>query len=249
MIQLKNEKEIQKIREAGELLRELFLDLDSKIQEGMSTFEVDKIAHDFMKKNHATGPCLGYYGYPAVSCVSVNDTVIHGIPSKKIILKPGDLVSVDIVLEKDGFVADSTHTYEIGKVSDDVHALNIRTREALYRGIEAAGMKGARIQDVSAAVENYIKQFGYGIVREYCGHGVGFEMHEDPSVFNYTSPRNPNPKLREGMVFAIEPMICMKSHRIKDMKDGWTVKTVDGAVACHWEHTVALTANGIEIIT
>ncbi len=249
MIELKSAEEIRKIRESGALLKELFDMLDETIKEGMSTYDVDREAHEFMKRHHVTGPCLGYYGYPAVSCVSVNDTVIHGIPSKKIILKDGDLVSVDICLEKDGFISDSTHTYEIGTVSSAVHDLNVRTREALYRGIEAAGTANARVQDIAHAIESYIKQFGYGIVREYCGHGVGFEMHEDPLIFNYVSISNPNPKLRKGMVFAIEPMICMGSHRIKDLKDGWTVKTVDGSVACHWEHTVAITDNGVEILT
>ena len=250
MIELKNAEEIQKIRESGVVLKALFEMLGENIQAGMSTYDVDKLAHDFMKKNNVTGPCLGYYGYPCVTCISVNDTVIHGIPSKKIILKDGDLVSVDITLDKDGFTTDSTHTYEIGQVSKEVHDLNVRTREALYRGIEAAGKKGARVQDIAAAIENYIKPFGYGIVRDYCGHGVGFSIHEDPLIFNYVSHKNPNPKLREGMVIAIEPMITMGGDwRVRDMKDGWTVKTNDGSCACHWEHTVAITADGAEIMT
>lgn len=249
VIQLKNRHEIEMIRSSGQLLHELFDELDEKISSGMSTYDVDKVCHDFIKRHHAGAPCLGYCGYPAATCVSVNDTVIHGIPSKKIILKDGDIVSVDITLDKDGYVSDSTHTYEIGKVSDDVHKLNMATNKALYLAIEAAGKPGARVHDIAAAVEGYIKPFGYGIVRDYCGHGVGFEIHEDPLVYNYVSLRNPNPKLREGMVIAIEPMINMGTYKIITLDDGWTVKTADGKPACHWEHTVAITENGAEIMT
>ena len=188
-------------------------------------------------------------GYPNATCISVNDTVIHGIPSKKIILKDGDIVSVDITLDLNGFVSDSTHTYEIGTVSKEVHQLNVVTEKALYNAIDAAGKKGARLHDIAAAVEDTCKPYGYGIVRDYCGHGVGFSIHEDPPVFNYISLRNPNFKLREGLVIAIEPMINMGSWKIRDLDDGWTVKTLDGSIACHWEHTVAITENGVEIMT
>ena len=226
MIQLKNEKEIEGIRESGKYLKELFVELSGRIMAGMSTFEVDKIAFEYMKKHKCGAPCLGYYDYPAATCVSVNDTVIHG-----------------------GFISDSTHTYEIGNVSEDVHLLNVRTEKALYIGIEKAGESGARLHDIAHAIESYINQFGYGIVREYCGHGVGFEMHEDPLIYNYVSPQNTNSKLKKGMVFCIEPMINMGTHKIKELDDGWTVKTADGKPACHWEHTVALTNSGIEILT
>ncbi len=249
MIMLKNEKEIDGIKESGKYLKGLFEELDSRIKAGMSTFEVDKIAHDYMKKHNCGAPCLGYYGYPAATCVSVNDTVIHGIPSRDIVLKDGDLVSVDITLEKNGFISDSTHTYEIGTVSDEVHLLNERTRKALYLGIEKAGEKGSRLFDIASAIEKYISQFGYGIVREYCGHGVGFEMHEDPLIYNYVSPRNTNSRIKRGMVFCIEPMINMGTSRIKELDDGWTVKTMDGKCACHWEHTVAIRETGLEILT
>ena len=249
MIELKNREEIEGIRKSGHLLADLFRHLDTQIAEGMSTYDVDRICLDFIKRHHAVASCLGYMGYPNATCISVNDTVIHGIPSKRLILKDGDLVSVDITLELDGFVSDSTHTYEIGKVSDEVHQLNIVTEKSLYNAIDAAGKKGARLHDIAAAVEATCKPYGYGIVRDYCGHGVGFSIHEDPPVFNYVSVRNPNVKLREGLVIAIEPMINMGSWKIMDLDDGWTVKTVDGSVACHWEHTVAITENGAEIMT
>lgn len=249
MIQLKNKEEIEGIRKSGHLLADLFRHLDEKIEEGMSTYDVDKICDDFIRKHHAIASCLGYMGYPNATCISVNDTVIHGIPSKKIILKDGDIVSVDITLDLNGFVSDSTHTYEIGTVSKEVHQLNVVTEKALYNAIDAAGKKGARLHDIAAAVEDTCKPYGYGIVRDYCGHGVGFSIHEDPPVFNYVSLRNPNFKLREGLVIAIEPMINMGSWKIRDLDDGWTVKTLDGSIACHWEHTVAITENGVEIMT
>ncbi len=249
MIQLKNRQEIEGIRKSGHLLADLFRHLDTQIGEGMSTYDVDKICHDFMKRHHAIPSCLGYLGYPNATCVSVNDTVIHGIPNKKEILKNGDIVSVDITLDLDGFVSDSTHTYEIGKVSDDVHQLNIVTEKALYNAIDAASMKGARLHDIAEAVEETCKPYGYGIVRDYCGHGVGFAIHEDPLVYNYVSIKNPNLKLREGLVIAVEPMINMGSWKIDTLNDGWTVKTRDGSIACHWEHTIAITSNGAEILT
>ena len=249
MIMLKNDEEIDGIRTSGHYLAEMFEEIGPQICAGMSTYDVDRLFHEWMKKRHFGAPCVGYMGYPAATCVSVNDMVIHGIPTKSEVLADGDIVSVDICLERNGFISDSTHTYEIGKVSDEVHQLNIVTEKSLYNAIDAAGKKGARLHDIAKAVEDTCRPYGYGIVRDYCGHGVGFSIHEDPCVFNYVSMRNPNNKLREGMVIAIEPMINMGSWRIKDLEDGWTVKTVDGSVACHWEHTVAITENGAEIMT
>ena len=249
MIELKSDRDIEGIRKSCKLLAELFEEVGPQIQAGMSTLDVDSLCHDFMKRHHASGPCKGYMGYPNVTCVSVNDTVIHGIPNKNIILKEGDIVSVDICLEKDGYVSDSTHTYEIGKVSEEVHQLNVVTNKCLYLGIEAASQPHARIQDIGAAVSSYARKFGYGVVRDYCGHGVGFSIHEDPEVPNYVSLANPNPRLSEGMVIAIEPMINMGTYRVRTEKDGWGVKTLDGKPACHWEHTVAITENGLEILT
>lgn len=249
MIQLKTEAEIAGIRKSCHLLAKMFAHLDTKIGAGLTTHDVDKICADFIKENNATAPCLGFEGYPAATCVSVNDTVIHGIPTNKIVLKDGDLVSVDVCIDLDGYISDSTHTYEIGTVSDKVHQLNEVTRKCLDLGIEAAGKKGARIQDIGEAVFKYASKFGFGVVRDYCGHGVGLSIHEDPEVPNYTSKMMPNPHLREGMVIAIEPMINMGSYKIKTLSDGWTVKTVDGSVACHWEHTIAITKDGLEVLT
>lgn len=249
MIQLKTKEQIDGIRKSCHLLRDLFSELDSFVKEGLSTYDIDKYSHEFMLKHKATPPTLGYFGYPAATCVSVNDTVIHGIPSKKEILKPGDIVSIDICIDLNGYISDSTHTYEIGTVSKEVHKLNLVTRECLYKGIEAASQKGARIQNIGDVVFKHATQSGYGVVRDYTGHGVGLSLHEEPEVPNYTSLAIPNPRIREGMVFAIEPMINLGTHKIKTLKDGWTVKTQDSLPSAHWEHTVAITDNGLEILT
>lgn len=249
MIQLKDEYQIDKIRKSCKLLAEMFEVVGPQIEAGISTWDIDALCESFMKKHHASGPCKGYFGYPNVSCVSVNDVVIHGIPSKQLILKDGDIVSVDVCINLDGYISDSTHTYEIGKVSSDVHKLNVETEKMLYLGIEAASQPNARIQDIGAAVSKHARLFNYGVVRDYCGHGVGFDLHEDPEVPNYVSLMNPNPRLRTGMVIAIEPMINMGTYKIKTDRDGWTVRTLDGKPACHWEHTVAITESGLEILT
>lgn len=249
MIQLKTEKDIDGIRKSCKLLAKLFQELDSFIKEGLSTKTIDEFVYDFAIKNKAYPSCLGYEGYPASACISVNDTIIHGIPSKKEILKAGDLVSVDICLTLNGYVSDSTHSYEIGSVSPELHKLNVVTKKCLDLGIEAASLKGARIQDIGAAVSKYAQKNGYGVVRDYCGHGVGFDVHEEPEVPNYTSLGMPNSRLKPGMVIAIEPMINLGTYKIKTLKDGWTVKTMDGKPACHWEHTVAITNDGLEVLT
>lgn len=250
MIQLKNDYQIDKIRSSCKLLAEMFEMVKGEIQEGMSTYDVDKLCEDFMKKHHAKGPCKGYFGYPNVSCTSVNDTIIHGIPSKKEILKNGDIISIDCCIDLDGYISDSTHTYEIGDVTPEVHQLNVVTEKSLYLGIEAASKERARIQDIGLAVSQYVRKFKFGVLKDYCGHGVGLELHEDPEIPNYVSLSNPNPRIKEGMVFAIEPMITMgSSGKCYLEDDDWTVKTCDGKPACHWEHTVAITNNGLEILT
>ena len=249
MIQLKTPQDIEGIRRSGRLLARLFEEVGPQIAAGMSTYDVDRLCDDFIRRHHAVASCKGYMGYPSATCISVNDVVIHGIPNRHIVLSDGDIVSVDITLDLDGYVSDSTHTYEIGKVSPELHQLNEVTEKCLYLGIEAASKPHARIQDIGAAVSSYARRFGYGVVRDYCGHGVGFSIHEEPNVPNYVSLSSPNPRIREGMVLAIEPMINMGTYRIKTDPDGWGVRTQDGKPACHWEHTVAVTENGIEILT
>ena len=249
MIQMKDDYQIEMIRKSCKLLAQMFEEVGPQIVDGISTWDIDRLCETFMKKHHASGPCKGYCGYPNVSCTSVNDVVIHGIPNKHQILKDGDIISLDVCIDLDGYISDSTHTYEIGKVSDDVHKLNKETERMLYLGIEAAGRANARVQDIGAAVSKHARLFNYGVVRDYCGHGVGLEIHEDPTIPNYVSLSCPNPRIRKGMVFAIEPMINMGSYKIKTGRDGWTVYTMDGKPACHWEHTVAITDSGLEILT
>ncbi len=250
MIQYKNDFEIDKIRSSGKLLAEMFEYVGEYIKEGISTWDVDKMCEDFMHKHHAKGSCKGYCGYNNVTCTSVNDSIIHEIPSKRKILTSGDLLKVDVCLTLDGYISDSTHAYEIGKVSPEVHTFNMETRRALYLGIEAASKNGARIQDVGAAVMNLARKNHYGILKDYCGHGVGFNLHEDPEVPNYIDRGMPNPRIRKGMVFAIEPMLMMGgSNRFYLAQDKWTVKSKDGSYGCHWEHTVAITDEGLEILT
>lgn len=249
MIQLKDDYQISKIRSSCHLLSDMFDEVGPQIVEGISTYDIDRLCESFMKKHHAKGPCKGYFGFPNVTCTSVNDTVIHGIPSKKEILKKGDIISLDVCIDLDGYISDSTHSYEIGTVSEKVHQLNIETRKSLYLGIEAASKQNARIQDIAQAVSSHCRKFKYGVVKDYCGHGVGLEIHEEPEVPNYVSLANPNPRIRKGMVFAIEPMINMGTWRVEVLKDNWTVKTLDRLPACHWEHTVAITEDGLEILT
>lgn len=250
MIQLKTKEQIDGIRYSCKVLAECLYSLDDIITEGMSTLDIDKYCYDFIKKRGGIPSLLGYCGYPNTACVSLNDTVIHGIPSKKEILKAGDIVSVDICFTVNGYVSDSTRTFEIGKVSDEVHKLNVVTHEALDLGIKAAGKKGARVQDISQAVfRKCAIENGYGVVQDYTGHGVGLAVHEDPEVPNFVSKLMPNPRLKPGMVIAIEPMINMGTYRVKTLRDGWTVKTLDGKPACHWEHTVAITEEGAEVLT
>ncbi len=250
MITLKNEKQIDGIRKSCKKLAECLYSLDDFIKPGVSTYDIDKYCYDFIKRIHGKPSCLGYCGYPNSACVSPNEIVIHGIPSKKTILEEGDIVSVDLCITLDGYISDSTHTYEVGAVSEEKHKLNMVTKKCLDLAIEAASQKGARLQAIGEAVFKHATvKNGYGVVQDYTGHGVGLDLHEEPEVPNFVSKLMPNPRLKPGMVLAIEPMINMGTWRVNTLKDGWTVVTADGKPACHWEHTVAITENGLEVLT
>lgn len=248
MIAIKTEEQIEGIRKSCALLHNLFEELDSFIKEGLSTKAIDVFAYEFIHRHNAKPAFLHYEGFPATACVSVNEEVIHGIPSPHRIIKSGDLVKVDLGINLGGYFSDSAHSYEIGTVSDRVKKLNKITREALYLGIDAINKSGSRVSDISRAVFMHTSKEGFGVVKDYCGHGVGLDVHEDPSIPNYISTFG-NVRLKEGMVIAIEPMITLGDWRVHTLDNNWTVVTDDGSIASHHEHTVLVGKNGPEILT
>jgi len=249
LIRIKTEKQIDGIRKSCKLLSAMYRELIPHIKPGVQTIEIDRWVQNWIKRAGGKPVFLGYTikkkPYPAAICISINDEVIHGIPSKRRILD-GDLVSLDCGIDLGGFISDQAVSIEAGKVSDAVKKINKITNEALYSGITAA-KAGDRLLQISRAVESYVKPFGYGIVKEYCGHGVGLALHEDPQVPN--SPHGPNPKINNGMVIAIEPMINMGTSDIEVLDDEWTVVTADSKVSAHWEHTIAIFNGKTEILT
>jgi methionyl aminopeptidase len=249
MIRLKNEKQIEVIRKSCKMLSAMYRELIPLVVPGVETIEIDKWVRSWIKKTGGKPAFLGYGSknnpYPAAICISINNEVIHGIPSKRKI-RVGDLVSLDSGIDLDGFISDQAVTVEAGKVSDEVHTLNVSTWECLYQGI-AAVKSGDRLLQVSRAVQSHALRKGYGVVHQFCGHGVGLELHEDPQVPNY--PHGPNPKMTGGMVIAIEPMINLGTGDVEILEDGWTVVTADDKISAHWEHTVAIFRDHTEILT
>jgi len=246
MIKLKTEEEIARIRESCQLLARTHVKLAELVSEGISTLELDSFARDYIVQHGGKPAFLNYMGYPASLCTSVNDVVIHGIPDKTK-LKNGDIISLDLGINLNGFFSDAARTIIVGDVPAEVRKLVDITRECLYAGIDQA-RAGNRIHDVSRAVYEHAKKYGFGVVRDYCGHGVGFSQHEDPQIPNYIS-RGANPRIKPGMVLAIEPMINMGTGNVKLLDDDWTVKTLDGKLSAHWEHTVAVFRDRTEILT
>lgn len=249
MITIKTKDDINGIRKSCALLHSLFEELDGYIKEGLSTKAIDIFCEEFIRKHGGKPAFLHYEGFPATACVSVNEEVIHGIPSHHRIIKSGDLVKVDLGINLNGYFSDSAHGYEIGEVSPNVKKLNKATRESLYYAIDTiANAKSPRLNDIGRAVFTYCTERGFGVVKDYCGHGVGLAVHEEPNVVNYINPQY-NARLKEGMVIAIEPMITLGDWRVHTLDNDWTVVTNDKSVAAHWEHTVAITENGVEILT
>ncbi len=246
MIRLKNEGQLDGIRRSCSLLSELFERLVPMVRTGVSTAELDASARTFIESRGGRPAFLGYEGYPASLCISVNEVVIHGIPGRER-LKEGDIVGLDCGIDLDGFFSDAAMTVPVGRVSDETQALLRVTRECLDRAI-AAIKPGARIHDVSRAVFSHAVSHGYGVVRQYCGHGVGFSPHEDPQIPNYVSP-GPNPRIVPGMVLAIEPMINLGTGDVRLLDDDWTVVTLDRKLSAHFEHTVAVLPDGVEVLT
>ena len=217
------------------------------IEAGITTAEIDKIIFDFIKRQGAKPNFKGLYGFPGTACISVNDEVIHGIPSHAKVIRPGDIVSIDTGAAFGGFNGDNACTFGCGKLDLEAQRLLDVTRESLHRGI-AAAVFGARVGDISNAVQTYVEENGFSVVRSFVGHGVGKELHEDPEVPNF-GPAGRGPRLVAGMTLAIEPMVNQKHYSVVTGADGWTVKTADGGLSAHFEHTVAITAAGPEVLT
>ena len=247
MIVLKTSHELELMKTACRISAEALQLAGEAVKSGVSTWEIDKVAHDYIIKQGAEPNFLGLYGFPGTACISINDEVIHGIPSKKRILKPGDIVSIDLGAKINGYNGDNAATFAVGEISPEAQRLCDTTKESLYKGIEAA-VAGGRVGDIGHAVQEYCESRGYGVVREYEGHGVGTKLHEDPGVPNFgTAGRGI--RLLPGMTIAIEPMINEGTYKVKQLSDGWTVKTADGKLSAHFEHTVAITDNGPVILT
>ena len=246
MITIKSEREIALMKKAGYLVSLTHQYLKPFIKQGITTLELDKLAHDFIIKNGGVPSCLGYEGYPATLCTSINDEVVHGIPSNRK-LKNGDIITIDLVVGYKGYQGDAAWTYAVGNISDDKRYLMEHTEKALYEGVKMV-RPGNRIGDISSAVEKYANNHHLGVVRELCGHGIGTNMHEDPDVPNY-GKSGTGPLLKEGMVICIEPMLNLGERYVYLMNDNWTVKTEDGKPAAHYEHTILVTKDGFEILT
>ena len=246
MIRLKNENDIKNIRESGRILAETFEELKKHIEPGITTLDIDKMAENYIKSRKAKAAFKGYMGYPASICISVNEEIIHGIPGKKI-LKEGDIISLDLGIDLKGYISDSALTLPVGNISDKDKKLLKVTEECLYLAIDQAVAKN-RISHISKAVFTHAKKYQYGVVRDFCGHGVGFSVHEEPQIPNYINS-GPNPRLKKGMVLAIEPMINLGVDEVYILEDGWTVKTADNMNSAHFEHTVAVFDDHAEILT
>ena len=249
MIIIKNNKEIEKMREVGKLAAQLLDYIKPFVKEGVTTLYLNDLCEEFTQKHGAISAPLNYNGFPKSICTSINNVVCHGIPSKKDILRSGDIVNIDVTLILDGFHGDTSRTFMIGNVDDNVKNLLKRTKKAMYKGIKAV-KPGKYLYEVGKAIEKYITKFGYSIVREYGGHGIGRKFHEEPQVFHHFTVNN-KINLREGMIFTIEPMINMgSSYLVKtSKKDGWTVTTADGSLSAQFEHTILVTSDSAEILT
>ena len=247
MITLKSTREIDEMRKAGAIVAQILQDMAEEVAPGITTWDIDKLAESRIKELGAKPAFKGYHGFPACVCISVNEEVVHGIPSKKKVLKEGDIVGVDFGVSLDGWFGDSARTIPVGKVAPEALKLLQVTQKSLELGIEQA-REGNRIFDIGHAIQNYVEGFGYGVVREFVGHGIGRALHEEPQVPN-CGPRGKGLALKAGMVLAIEPMINAGSPEVKVLADGWTAVTSDRSLSAHFEHTVAILPEGPRILT
>lgn len=246
MVQVKSEKEIELMREPCRIVKDTLAFVGTKIQAGMTTKELDVLIERFIRSEGAYPSCLGYGGFPASACISVNETVVHGIPNDRII-REGDIVSVDLCAYKNGYHGDACRTFCIGKVAPEVEQLVKVTEECFFEGIKDL-KAGTPLFDIGYRVQKHAESFGYGVIRSYTGHGIGKEMHEDPSVPNHGKVGT-GMRLRAGTVLCVEPMIALGTWKVKLLKDGWSAVTLDGKPASHYENTLVVREDGVEILT
>lgn len=247
-IKVKSPKEIELIRDAGALAAVTLLRAGEMVKAGVSTLEIDEFIGEFTKKNGGVSACMGYHGYPRYSCISLNNVICHGIPSKDTVLKDGDIVNIDITTILSGYHGDTSAMFVVGKASKEALELVQVAKECMEQGIETAGLPGVRFTDIGNAIQNIAGEYGFSVVEDYCGHGIGRNFHEEPTVLHYRNNYR-LPFIEPGHVFTIEPMINAGKPQSKVLSDNWTAVTKDGSLSAQWEHTVARTKNGIEILT
>ena len=247
MIQLKNSDQIKAMKEAGRITGEALLVARDHVRPGISTYELDRLVREHIEKSGAKPSFLGYHGFPGSACISINDEVIHGIPSKRRILCEGDIVKIDVGAFYRGYHGDAARTIAVGRVSDEAQRLMQVTRDSFFAGIEMLKV-GNRLGDVGAAIDALVVANGFSTVKRYIGHGVGHELHESPDVPNYGTPGR-GTRLCAGMTLAIEPMVNVGGETVRELDDGWTVKTADGTLSAHYENSVALTSDGVVNLT
>lgn len=247
MIKIKNDIEIEYMRQAGKVVEETLLKLEKLIEPGISTAELDSVAESFIKMKGAYPSFKGYCGFPASICTSVNNEVVHGIPSESKVLQEGDIISIDCGAILNGYQGDAARTFPVGLVSDKAAELIEITRKSFFKGVENA-IEGNRLSDISHSIQKYVENHGCSVVKQYVGHGIGRDMHEDPAIPNYGLPGR-GPKLVHGMVLAIEPMVNRGTYRVRTESNNWTVVTEDGSLSAHYENTVAVLKDGFEILT
>jgi len=254
MISIKSKREIELMKEACKITAQTYDYIEKIIKPGMTTLELDNLAEKFIKEHGGVPAQKGYPSgvrgvpdFPGTLCVSINDEVIHGIPSKDIVIKDGDVVSVDLVVLKNGYNGDAARTFLVGNVSNEARELVEVTKQSFFEAIKFA-KAGNRVGDISNAVESYVKQFGFSVVKEFQGHGIGKEMHEEPGIPNYGKPGR-GPRLEAGMTIAVEPMVIAGKPDIWELEDGWTIATQDGSLAAHYENTILITENEPKILT
>ena len=247
LITRKSPRELECMRRAGRVTAAARALAGAMVEPGVTTLEIDTAVRKFIEHHGGKPSFLGYGGFTGSACVSINEVVIHGIPSKKVVLKEGDIVSIDVGAFVDGFHGDCAATYPCGKVSDEAMRLIAATEQSFWEGIRHA-RAGGRVSDISHAVQQYVEAQGYSVVRDFVGHGVGTKLHEAPEVPNF-GPAGHGPRLQPGMTIAVEPMVCQGDYRVRVLKDGWTTVTVDGSLAAHYENTILITDGEPEILT